>query len=172
MTFILFISFVAYAFGAVAGKRLRSSRSGATVALHPLETLLVVCLLVSIALWHPRHSITQVSLLALAMMTIGAAVSRATLVKARRATAGTREFEEANAEDPQRGLWKHSLDFSRAVVDYEFRLFLVLIYLLVVGPFALMIRAFKSKPAAATDSSNWIPRRNEAPSLDAAHRPF
>lgn len=132
--------------------------------------LLVVCLLVLIALLHPKYSIVHLVVSTFAMLMIGAATARATLEATGRATAGTREFEEVNVADGPSSLWKRWLNFSRALADYEFRLLLVAIYLLVIGPFALTIRALRSTPASA--SSNWIPRSNETPSLDAARRPF
>lgn len=170
LAFILFISFVAYATGAVACKRASSSRPSA--AVHPLEMLLVVCLLVVIALLRPKHSVVYLLVSALAMLMIGAATARATLVTTGRATAGTREFEEANLTDGPSSLWKRWLSFSHAVADYEFRLLLVVIYLLVIGPFALIIRALRSKSTPAGDSSNWTLRKNDTPSLNAARRPF
>ena len=168
LSFVLFVSFVAYATGAVVCKRASSSRASAVV--HPLEMAVVVCLLVVIALLHPKYSIVHLVVSTLAMLMIGAATARATLVTTGRATAGTREFEEVHVADGPSGLWKRWLNISRALADYEFRLLLVAIYLLVICPFALTIRALRSTPTS--DTSNWIPRRNDTPSLDAARRPF
>jgi hypothetical protein len=105
------------------------------------------------------------------MLFIGAIIARITMVPEGRATAGTREFEDNTHDDGPVSLWKRWLNFSHAVVDYEFRLFLVAVYLLIIGPFAVIFRFAKTAPASANDSSNWSPRK-DTPSLDAARRPF
>lgn len=167
--FILIISFVAYATGAVAYKRASSSRPSATV--HPVEMFLVVCLLVVIALLQPHHySVTYHAVAAVAMLILGAVTARLTLVTEGRASAGTREFESLEEEAPV-SLWKRWLNFSHAVVDYEFRLFLVAIYLVVIGPFAIMFRIKGKTPALANNSSNWV-LRSDSSSMDAARRPY
>jgi hypothetical protein len=167
--FILVFSFVAYATGAIACKRFSSSHPSAIV--HPAEMFLVVCLLVVIAVLKPSHySATYHAVAAVAMLILGAVIARITLVTEGRASAGTREFEGSIEEVPA-SLWKRWLNFSHAVVDYEFRLFLVAIYLFVIGPFAIMFRLLEKIPASASSSSNWTPR-NDSASMDTARRPF
>jgi hypothetical protein len=156
--FVFFISFVAYATGAVA--------------VHPAEMLLVGSLLILIGLLRPaRFSARYTICAALAMLMIGAITARITLVTEGRIRAGTREFESLPEIAGPRNVWKPWLDFSRALVDFEFRLLLVAIYLFIIGPFAIAFRLVKEKPRPAREISNWIPR-NVTQSLTVARRPF
>jgi len=169
IVFVFFASFVAYATGAVLCKRAFSSRPSA--AIHPLESLLVACLLFLIGLLRPtRYSLKYVAACAFAMLIIGAILARITLFEEGRVTAGTREFESVSGETGPRSLWKRWLNFSHAIVDYEFRLLLVAIYLFVIGPFAIIFRLARGR-SSASNSSSWTPRK-DAPSLASARRPF
>jgi hypothetical protein len=133
--------------------------------------VLVLCLLIVTAVLRPSHySATYHVGAALAMLIIGAVVARMTLATEGRASAGTREFE-SSAEEAPVSLWKRWLNFSHAVVDYEFRLFLVAVYLFVIGPFAVMFRLLEKTPPSVSNVSNWTPR-NDSSSMDAARRPF
>ncbi len=107
----------------------------------------------------------------LAMLIIGALIARLTMVEEGRVTAGTREFEELAADPGPISLWTRWVNFSRAVVDYEFRIFLVAVYLLIIGPFAIVFRFVQTTPSRTASASTWIPR-SDTPSLDAARRPF
>jgi hypothetical protein len=168
--FTVFVSFVAYAIGAVACRRLSSSR--ASGAVNPYEVVVVTGLLVAIALLRPSHNSVWYHVAAAgAMVVLGAAIARATLVTQGRVTAGTREFEDITTNEKPDSLWKRWLDFSHSLVDYEFRLFLVAVYLLIVGPFAIAFRLLGARTLQTNNASNWIPR-NDVPSLDAARRPF
>jgi hypothetical protein len=83
---------------------------------------------------------------------------------------GTREYEDFAGARPV-GLWKRWLNFSRAIIDYEFRLLLIAVYLLIIGPFALAFRFLRRVPAVSDASSTWT-ARNESPSLDGSRRSF
>jgi hypothetical protein len=170
MLFVLFISFVAYATGTVLCKRVFFARCSAVVGA--AEMLLVTCLLLLIA--RPqvsRLASAHLIVLAFVMLIIGAIVARIVSRKEGRATAGTREFENIPSDADSNGWWKRWLNFSHAVVDHEFRLFLVAVYLFLIGPFAIIFRLFRARPNPAVASSGWIPRKDTT-SLGTARRPF
>ncbi len=169
-TAFIFFSFVAFSTGAVASKRLSSARSSSVV--RPFEVLLVTFLLVVFAAIRPhQHNALFHASAVSAMLMIGAVVARITIVNDGRVTAGTREFEDLAADTGPASLWARWLNFSRAVVDYEFRIFLVAVYILIIGPFAIIFRLLQASPSSPANSSNWI-ARTDTPSLDAARRPF
>jgi hypothetical protein len=168
--FVFFVSFVAYATGAVLCKRVFFARCCAVVGV--AEMLFVTCLLLLIA--RPqlsRLASAHLILLAFAMLITGAIVARIVTRKEGRATAGTREFENISSDTDSNGWWKRWLNFSHAVVDHEFRLFLVAVYLFLIGPFAIIFHLLSAKPNPAGTPSGWIPRK-DTPSLDTAKRPF
>ena len=84
--------------------------------------------------------------------------------------AGTREFEPMRAREGAPSVWSHYLSFSRAVADYEFRLLLIVTYLLLVAPIALLARRSRSSNLQASDS-RWL-ARDDSQSLDSARRAF
>ncbi|HEY1470712.1 MAG TPA: hypothetical protein VGF61_16855 [Candidatus Acidoferrum sp.] len=164
--FIAFVSFVAYATGVVTLRRWRAK--GPIGAVHPLEVLLALAVVLSSAfLRRPHYSARYIALCVLGMLLIGAVVGSATLPRKKHA-AGTREYEEERAAGDI-SLWKRWLNASRAVVDYEFRLILLACYLLIIGPFALVYRLRSSSGAEA--GSAWVPR-GDASGIEAARRPF
>jgi len=168
--FIAFISFVAYATGVVTVRRWWSRRSSS--AAHPIEALLALGVLLSSAfLRRPHYTIKYVALCAAGMVLIGALVGCVLLLRRNRTVAGTREYEEARGDAAAISLWKRWLSASRAIVDYEFRLLLVACYLLLIGPFAIAFRLGRGTKAGSNTASAWVPR-HDAPSLEAARRPF
>ena len=167
--FIAVMSFTAYATGAVLARRAFSSRVSA--AVHPLEVFVVAAIFAGVAAQRrPHYSLAYCALWLGAIVLIGAAMSRATLVAEGRASAGMREFEEPEDAEKPASLWQRWLSFSRATVDHEFRLLLVACYLIIIGPFAIAFRLLRAKPASEAASS-WTPR-SDTPSLDSARRPF
>jgi hypothetical protein len=122
-------------------------------------------------LWHGNSPHVYRLICAVAMVFIGAAVARATLARQGCIAAGTKEFEDAGGQKSATSLWKRWLNFSRAVIDYEFRLMLVACYILIVGPIALAFRWRREEPIGTGRTSTWTPRAN-TPSLDAARRQF
>ena len=168
--FIVFVSFVAYAIGVVTVRRWgRKAPSG---AVHQLEALLALAVVVSSAfLRRPHYSLRYVALCAAGMLLVGAVAGSAMLVRKRHAPAGTREYEVERGANGNVSLWKRWLDSSRAVVDYEFRLMLLACYFSVVGPIALVFRLGKGKSAGAEVESAWVPR-GDAAGIEAARRPF
>ncbi len=167
--FIVVVSFVAYAVGAVATRRVLASQPP---AVHPVEVLLAAGLLVGIALLRrPPYRVTYCAICAAVMFLVGAAVAAATLTTKKRVAGGTREFEDTSAGARPDSPWQRWLRFSRAVVDYEFRLLLVASYLLLIGPIAVASRFLGADTAGKGVASTWIPK-NDTPNLDAARRPF
>ncbi len=167
--FIVVASLAAYAAGAVATRRVLASRP---TAVQPVEVLLAAGALAGIALLRrPPYRVTYYAICAAAMFLIGAATAAATMTTKKRAVGGTREFEDAGAPVRPDSLWQRWLSFSRAVVDYEFRLLLVACYLLIVGPIAIASRFLRSDTAGSDATSTWTPK-NDTPNLDAARRPF
>jgi hypothetical protein len=165
---IVVVSLAAYAVGAVVTRRALARR--ATAPAHPLEVILAAGALVAIALLRrPPYRVTYCVMAASAMFLIGAAIAGLTRRKAM--AGGTREFEDAAATARAASLWKRWLSFSRAVVDYEFRLLLVACYLLIIGPVALAFRFLRADPAGRGAASTWMPK-SDTPTLDAARRPF
>lgn len=166
--FIVVVSLATYAVGAVTTRRM-TSWFGA--AVHPIEVLLAGGALVGIALARrPPHTGTYCVLCAGSMLVIGATISR--LTTGNKVAGGTREFEDpGTTAGAAAGAWKRWLSFSRAVVDYEFRLLLVACYLLIIGPVAMAFRFLGAGSTGSSAASNWI-LKNDAPSLDAARRPF
>ncbi len=163
------MSFAAYATGAVLAKRIFSSRVSA--AVHPLEVFVVASIFAGVAAQRrPHYSFAYCALWLGAIVLIGSAISRATLVAEGRVSAGTREFEEPEDAEKSASLWQRWLSFSRATVDHEFRILLVACYLIIIGPFAIAFRLLRAKPANEAASS-WTPR-SDTPSLDSARRPF
>jgi len=168
IAFIAVISLGAYATGACVARRVLGARSS---AVHPLEVLLVAGALAGIVLLRrPDHAVRYDVMCAVAMLLVGAAIAGVAVITREHVTAGTREFEDAGAEQPA-SAWKRWLNFSRAVVDYEFRLLLVACYLLIIGPMAIAFRLLRAKPAGSDVVSNWTPK-SDTPSLDAGRRPF
>jgi hypothetical protein len=168
--FIALVSFVAYATGVVMVLRLWSRRSSA--AAHPVEALLALGVLLSSAfLRRPHYTMKYVALCAAGMLLIGVVVGCVMLLRKNRAIAGMREYEEARGDAAAISLWRRWLNTSRAVVDYEFRLLLVACYLLMIGPFAIAFRLGRGRSARSETASTWVPR-HDAPSLEAARRPF
>jgi hypothetical protein len=104
------------------------------------------------------------------MTVVGIVAARAVGGVNRIMLAGTREFENTHAPEATSNLWKRYVGFSRAVVDYEFRLLLVATYLLLVAPIALASRLV-SKPAPEEGDTTWLARTDDA-SMDSAGRPF
>lgn len=168
--FIVVISFAAYAAGAVAARRTLAAQLSA--AAHPLEVLLVGGLLAGVALFRRHHhSVAYFIICAAAMLFVGGAIAAATLTTRERVAGGTREFEDTNARPRAATPWAQWLSFSRAVIDYEFRLVLVAAYLMLIGPIAIASRWIGVEAARTGAATTWIPKR-DMPSLDAARMPF
>jgi ABC-type branched-subunit amino acid transport system permease subunit len=167
--FIVVVSLAAYAVGAVATRRVLASRP---TAVQPVEVFLAAGALASAALVrHPPYPVTYYANCAVAMFLLGVAIAAATVTTKKRAAGGTREFEDAGAPAQVASPWKRWLSFSRAVVDYEFRLLLVACYLLIIGPIAMASRFLRADTAGNDEASTWIPKE-DTPNLDAARRPF
>jgi hypothetical protein len=148
-------------------KRLRTAFAG-----HPAEFICVVIALTSVAVLSRSFSygfaVGSIATMAIA----GVVVAFPTNNQAGRATAGTREFEELPSSGLGINAWKRWLSFSRAVVDYEFRLFLVGCYFVLVGPFALLFRASRpSHQECDNNASSWAVRTHQS-TLESARRPF
>ncbi len=168
--FITFICFVAYATGVVTVQR--RGGKGPNGAVHPLEELLALgVVLTGVYLRRPHYSLRYVALCALGMLLVGTVAGSAMLLRKRHAAAGTREYEEGRGDAGDLSLWKRWLSFSRAVVDYEFRLMLLACYFLVVGPFAIVFRLGRGKSAGGVAGSGWV-ARSDASSMETARRPF
>jgi len=168
--FIAFISFVAYATGVVTVRRWRAK--GLNGAVHPLETLLAFAVVVSsVFLRRPHYSARYVALCALGMFFVGAVMGSAMLLRKKHAAAGTREYDGERVAPGKISLWNRWLNASRAVVDYEFRLMLLVCYLLIIGPFALVFRFRRGNGTGAESGTAWVPR-GDVSGIEAARRPF
>jgi hypothetical protein len=168
--FLAFVSFVAYATGVVMVRRWRTERS--TGVVRPLEAMLAFAMVVSsVFLRRPHYSLRYVALCALGMLFVGALVGSLILLRKIHAAAGTREYEAERGTTGEISLWRRWLNFSRAVVDYEFRLMLLACYLLVVGPFALVFRLGSGNSAGTETRTAWVPR-SDVSGIEAARRPF
>jgi hypothetical protein len=168
--FIVFVSFVSYAFGVVTSQRWRGRKS--LGAVHPLELLsALLVVLLGVFLRMPHYSLGYLALCIVAMFFIGSVVGGMMFLGKKRGTAGTREYEEEPRDVANLRVWKRWLNFSRAVADYEFRLLLLACYLLVVGPFAILFRLGRAKNALQSAESGWMPRSDEF-SLNSCRRPF
>ncbi len=167
--FIVVVFLAAYAVGAVATRRALAFRAQ---AVHPAEVLLAAGALVGLALLrHPPYGVTYCIVCAAVMFLAGAAVATTTTSRKKLVAGGTREFEDAGLSAGPKSPWRIWLSFSRAVVDYEFRLLLVACYLLIIGPIAIAFRLVQADPAGSGVPSTWT-TKNDTGSLDAARRPF
>ncbi len=168
--FIAFISFVSYATGVVTIRRW--VREEPTGAVDPVEALLALGVVVcSVSLRKPHYSAKYVALCALGMSFAGLVVGSAMLLRTKRSTAGTREYEQERASTGNVNLWRRWLNASRAVADYEFRLMLLGCYLIIVGPLAVAFRMGRRKNAGDGGAPAWVPR-SDADGMEAARRPF
>ena len=161
------ISLAAFSTGAVVAKWTRSSRPA---PVGPLELLVVIAGLVAVILFRGSYRPLAYGITcAASMFLIGAALALLHHGNRTLSSGGTREFEDASSAEPALSLWKRWLRFSRSIVDYEFRLLLVVCYLVMVGPIAAAFRLLRPEPCSP--DSTWIPK-NDAPSLDAGRRSF
>ncbi len=168
--FITFFSFVAYATGIVAVQRWSNKTHDG--AVRPVEVLLGLAVVVcGMFLNKPHYSLQYLAFCLFVMFSIGAVIGIGVLLSKNRGTAGTGEYSDEVGGHGNLSLWKQWLNFSRAVVDYEFRLLLLACYLVVVGPFALLFRAGQKKNTSEAMGSAWLPRSNDN-SMEAARRPF
>jgi len=166
---IIVICLAAYATGAVTARRLLAPRLSALA--HPLEFVLVTAALFVIASLRSAHpGLTFFLLASAATFLLALLVAGVNGRIGKHVSGGTREYEDVAGACPA-GLWKRWLNFSRAVIDYEFRLLLIAVYLLIIGPFALAFRFLLRDPAVSDTSSTWT-ARNESPSLDGSRRSF
>src|SRR3954454_7678134 len=148
------LSVLGFATGAVIIRR--SQRSRAATPVHPFEVFLVAAALIAIGLLRPTQHRVLSGLLCIGVMAAVGMLTGYIGKRAKRvAAAGTREFESTGASEETSTLWKRYLGFSRAVVDYEFRLLLVATYLVLVGPIALTAR-LASDPDPEQGDSTWL----------------
>ncbi|MGB8322314.1 MAG: hypothetical protein WCE52_05055 [Candidatus Acidiferrum sp.] len=117
------------------------------------------------------HSLKYVALCSFGAFLIGLTVGSLMLLRKKSVVAGTKEYEDRGGSIPDLSLWKQWLNFSRAAVDYEFRLLLLSCYFLIIGPLAIVFRLGSGESSHEDGKSSWI-ARSEDSSLDAAGRPF
>ena len=167
---IAVLSLAAYATGAVIVRRRLASHL--STAVGPFELIVFVGAAVGMVLLRrPHYAIAHYVIWAAAMFLIGTITAWTVLFHQQRITGGTREFEDVAAHEPLASPWKRWIKFSRAVADYEFRLFLVACYLLLVGPIAVAFRFGRTEPDVSGGASTWLPK-SDTPGVDAARRPF
>jgi hypothetical protein len=166
---IVVISLAAYATGAVTARRTLSSRPGSCA--HPLELLVICGALAAVAYFRRAHPgpVYFISCAA-AMFLAGIAICAASASKEKQVAGGTREYEEIK-QATAAGWWKRWINASRAVIDYEFRLLLVAVYLLIVGPIALAFRFLRAAGTAPGPDSAWT-AKTDSPTLDTSRRAF
>jgi hypothetical protein len=158
-----------FAVGAVTVRRAGKSRRSSPA--HPIELAIAVLALVAIAVLRPaQHTVVYAATCAVALIALGALAANIRRPPMSTVPAGTREFEREKDEQAV-NIWKGYLKFSRAVVDYEFRLLLVAAYLLFVAPMALAARADR-KRAQNSETTNWVPRPAARTSMESARRSF
>ena len=167
--FIAVLSLASYSTGVV---RIQRWRAKGARALELWEVALALAIVLSVFFLRNRlHSFRYVALCSLGAFLIGLMVGSLMLLRKKPAVAGTKEYEERADDIPNLSLWKQWLNFSRAAVDYEFRLLLLSCYLLIIGPFAIVFRLGSGKRSQEYGKSSWIPRSEDS-SLEAAGRPF
>lgn len=167
LTFLL--AFAGFATGSVIARR--ANRSRAAHPVHPVEVLIVAVALVAIGVLRPaQHGAAYALVCAVVMVVVGMLSARAAGAAKRVALAGTREFEPARTHDEAPTVWKRYMSFSRSVVDFEFRVLLVTMYLLFVAPIALGRRLGRGSAPEQRDS-NWL-ARNETPPSESARSAF
>jgi hypothetical protein len=165
---LLLLSLVGFASGAVVTRRWRRPR--AALPAHPAEVIFVAVALTAIVLLRPQQQRIAYALVCAAVMVgVGMVAARAGGATSSFVLAGTREFEQRNIAGTSTA-WQRYLSFSRAVVDYEFRLVLVATYLLLVAPIAFASGAGRRR-ATESSGSNWLPRSDSA-QMENARRPF
>ena len=167
--FIAVLSLASYSTGVV---RIQRSRAKGTRALELWEVALALAIVLSVFFSRNKlHSLKDVALCSFGTFLIGLIVGSLMLLRKKPAVAGTKEYEDRAESIPNLSLWKRWLNFSRAAVDYEFRLLLLRCYLLIIGPFAIVFRLGNGKRSHEDGKSSWIVRSEDS-SLDAAGRPF
>lgn len=167
---LIIVSLAGFATGAVTARRLRRSRVAPPV--HPFEVVLAAMALTGIILLRPlQQRISYAVVCAAVMVGIGILAAHTGGAGKPFVMAGTQEFAGTHAAQSCANAWERYLSFSRAVVDYEFRVVLTATYLLLVAPIALASRAGRRGGAQRSSSSNWLPR-NDSAHLDSARRPF
>src|SRR3974390_1599043 len=136
--FLSLMSLLSYAMGVVSvyGWRRRASPGAAK----PVELLLGLAVVLGPTIarrW--SNSPRYLPIWLLILFIVGLAVGAALLHFKNHFSGGTGEYDEEPSEVPS-SLWKKWLNFSGSVVDYEFRLFLVACYLILIAPFAFLFR--------------------------------
>ena len=165
---IVVVGLAAYSTGAVRARRRSTAYHWGTAT--PAEVFSVALTLVLAAsVRSPVSLVASVAVSAALMFLLSIVFALATRNQGVALCAGTREFEESGAR-PNAGVWKRWMHFSRSVVDYEFRLLLVAVYLVAIAPFALLSRNARGRKTA-DPLSNWVPRA-DSPTLEGARRPF
>lgn len=146
------------------------ARRRTNMAANPVEVIFVALMLACVVMLWPRPIrapyFVLCGLVGLVCGAVSGLVSRTNQIKS---IAGLREFEDFQG-DKKLSLWRLWLNWSRAVVDYEFRLLLVACYIVLVAPIALAFRR-RAKQSTQDMKSAWIPRSTTA-SMDTARRPF
>lgn len=148
-----------------------SRRTRIPQPLHPLEMALVAILLAALIGFRPEQFLLPHALLCVAVMLIAGIIASAAVagMAGNLVPGGTMEFEQHNAATAGT-LWQRYIRFSRAVVDYEFRLILMATYLFFVAPIALASRRGR-RQSAPTGISNWLARQDNWDPNDV-RRPF
>ncbi len=164
---IIVIALAAYATGAVSARRLSHS----SAAAHPWQ-LLVLCLaLAGLAYLRPSGPAPQVFGISFVIMFfLGWAACALTAGRRDPVVGGTREYEDVRQERSVT-LWRRWLNLSRAVIDYEFRLLLLAVYFLIIGPVAIAFRFLRKRDSTAGLGSAWIPK-TDSPTLNSSRRAF
>ncbi len=165
---IVVVAVAAYAVGAVKARRWPRSQPGS--AADPWQLLVLCFALAGLAYLRPSGRGPEfLAISLLVMFLLGLVACMLIASKHDHVVGGTREYEDFYQERSVT-LWRRWLNFSRAVVDYEFRLLLLAVYLLIVAPVALTFRLFSRAPAGGAKCT-WI-SKSDSPTLATARRPF
>ena len=168
--FISLVSLLSYGTG-ITTVQLWVGRK-ANLPVHPFElfiSLFVVCWPLA---YRARYFFfPHLGLCVPLMLCVGAMIGCVLLLVKKRLKAGTGEFDSESENPETLSLWTKWLNYSRAGVDYEFRLLLLACYLFIIGPFALLFRIRTAGPERNKKGSTWVTSSRDS-SIGSAGRPF